>query len=86
MPSKSEQQRKYIFAMRGKYGSKDKAPEDMKWVFNPEWEKVEENEFQSDYEDKIKYEYEPDEDEFRTPQGQNMRYESKVKTYKRIFK
>jgi len=37
MPAKSKQQWKFIFAMRGKYGSKEKAPEDMKWVFDDKW-------------------------------------------------
>ena len=37
MPSKSQQQTKYIWTMRSKYGSKKKAPENMKWVFDKEW-------------------------------------------------
>jgi hypothetical protein len=40
MPAKSKQQFKYIHAMRKKYGSKKKAPKDMKWVFNKEWTDV----------------------------------------------
>lgn len=35
--AKSQQQMKYIYAMRGKYGSKKKAPKNMKWVFDEEW-------------------------------------------------
>lgn len=37
MPAKSQQQMKFIYAMRGKYGSKKKAPKNMKWVFDKEW-------------------------------------------------
>lgn len=37
MPAKSQQQLKYIYAMRHKYASKKKAPKNMKWVFNKEW-------------------------------------------------
>ena len=37
MPARSQQQAKYIWAMRNKYGSKKKAPKNMKWVFDEEW-------------------------------------------------
>ena len=37
MPAKSQQQTKYIWTMRSKYGSKKKAPKNMKWVFDKEW-------------------------------------------------
>jgi len=37
MPAKSQKQFKFIQAMRSKYGSKEKAPEDMKWVFDEKW-------------------------------------------------
>jgi hypothetical protein len=37
MPAKSQQQLKYIWAMRNKYGSKKKTPNKMKWVFDGEW-------------------------------------------------
>lgn len=37
MPAKSQQQMKYIYAMRSKYGTKRKAPKNMKWVFDEEW-------------------------------------------------
>lgn len=37
MPAKSQQQMKFIYAMRGKYGTKRKAPKNMKWVFDEEW-------------------------------------------------
>lgn len=37
MPVKSQQQLKYIWAMRNKYGSKKKTPNKMKWVFDREW-------------------------------------------------
>ena len=37
MPARSQQQAKFIWAMRNKYGSKKKAPKNMKWVFDEEW-------------------------------------------------
>src|ERR1022692_1239683 len=37
MSAKSQQQMKFIFAMRGKYKTKRKAPKAMKWVFDEEW-------------------------------------------------
>ena len=37
MPAKSQQQLKYIWAMRRKYKSKKKAPKNMKWIFDKEW-------------------------------------------------
>lgn len=37
MPAKSQQQMKFIYAMRSKYGTKRKAPKNMKWVFDEEW-------------------------------------------------
>lgn len=43
MPSKSEQQRKWIFVQRDRYKSKENTPEDMKWIWKSEWEKIEEN-------------------------------------------
>jgi len=39
MPSRSKQQYKFIWAMRRKWGSKKKAPKNMKWVFDEEWTK-----------------------------------------------
>lgn len=39
MPARSQQQAKFIWAMRNKYGSKSKAPKNMKWVFDEEWTK-----------------------------------------------
>jgi hypothetical protein len=39
MPATSQQQARYIFAMRNKYKSKRKAPKNMKWVFDEEWTK-----------------------------------------------
>ena len=39
MPAKSQQQMKYIYAMRNKYKSKRKAPKNMKWLFDEEWTK-----------------------------------------------
>ena len=37
MPARSQQQAKFIWAMRNKFGSKKKAPKNMKWVFDKEW-------------------------------------------------
>jgi hypothetical protein len=39
MPARSQQQAKFIWAMRNKYGSKKKSPKNMKWVFDKEWTK-----------------------------------------------
>jgi ribosomal protein S18 acetylase RimI-like enzyme len=39
MPASSQQQAKFIFAMRHKYKSKRKAPKNMKWVFDEKWTK-----------------------------------------------
>ena len=49
MPSSSEQQRKFIFAKRSQYGSRDKAPKKRQWVFDKEWEKVEEDNYMEKY-------------------------------------
>ncbi len=38
--AKSKSQFRYIQTMRSKYKSKDKAPEDIKWVFDKEWTDV----------------------------------------------
>lgn len=43
MPAKSRQQQKLIYAKRDQYGSKEKAPEEWKWVFDDEWSDLEEN-------------------------------------------
>ena len=44
MPSKSEKQRRFIFARRSqllkKYKTKSKVPEKDQWVFKKEWETV----------------------------------------------
>ena len=40
MPAKTKRQFKYIRAMRNKYKSEKKAPENMKWVFGKEWTDV----------------------------------------------
>jgi len=37
MPAKSQQQMKFIYAMRHKYKNKKNAPKSMKWVFDKEW-------------------------------------------------
>lgn len=42
MPSKSDAQRKMIFAKRNQYGSKEKAPKEWKWVFDKGWDTLEE--------------------------------------------
>lgn len=42
MPAKSREQQQMIYAKRSQYGSRDKAPEDWKWVFDSDWNKVEE--------------------------------------------
>ncbi len=40
MPAKSKPHFRYIQAMRRKYGSRKKAPKDMKWVFHKKWTDV----------------------------------------------
>lgn len=37
MPAQSEKQLKYIYYLRNKYGSKEKAPQKHKWAFKKEW-------------------------------------------------
>lgn len=39
MPAVSVKQYKFVMAMRDKYKSVNKAPENMKWVFGKEWDK-----------------------------------------------
>lgn len=39
MPVKSQKQAKYIYSIRGKYGSKAKTPKKDKWVWDDEWVK-----------------------------------------------
>jgi len=41
MPSKSIDQRNYIFSQRGKYKSKENTPGNMKWIWDDEWKKIE---------------------------------------------
>ena len=43
MTSSSEKQRNYIFYLRNKYGSKEKAPEKYKWAFEKGWETIKED-------------------------------------------
>ena len=43
MPAKSKKQLRLIWAIRRKWGSKSKAPKKWKWVFSPEWSKLEES-------------------------------------------
>lgn len=40
MPSSSEQQRKFIFAKRGQYKSKENTPDKWKWIWGKEWETI----------------------------------------------
>jgi len=42
MPSRSEKQRNFIFAKRSEYKTKSNTPEDWQWVWDSEWEKIEE--------------------------------------------
>lgn len=56
MPSKSSQQRKWIFTQRGKYKSKDNTPEDMKWIWEKDWEVIEERNMKR-YERKFEEEF-----------------------------
>lgn len=41
MPSKSEQQRKWIFTQRSKYKSKENTPDNMKWIWEKSWKIIE---------------------------------------------
>lgn len=43
MPSSSEKQRKYIFYLRGKYKSKKNTPKKQQWIWEKEWNKLEES-------------------------------------------
>jgi hypothetical protein len=40
MPSKTEEQRKFIFAKRSQYGSNENTPKDWKWIWESEWEEI----------------------------------------------
>lgn len=42
MPSKSKKQRKFIFAKRNQYKTKANTPKKWQWIWNDEWEKIEE--------------------------------------------
>lgn len=42
MPAKSRKQQKFIFAKRDEYGSKENTPEKWKWIWEKDWEKIEE--------------------------------------------
>jgi hypothetical protein len=42
MPSSTEQQRKFIFAKRGQYKSKENTPDKWKFIWDNDWEKVQE--------------------------------------------
>lgn len=42
MPSKSRKQQKFIFAKRAQYKTKKDTPEKWKWVWEKDWEKIEE--------------------------------------------
>lgn len=41
MPFKSDKQRKYIYYLRDKYGTKKNTPKKHQWVWNKDWEKSE---------------------------------------------
>ena len=43
MPSKSEKQRKFIFARRSQYKTKENTPEKFKWVWEKDWEKIDDS-------------------------------------------
>lgn len=43
MPSHSEKQRKFIYAIRNRYKKKKDTPKKWKWVWNDEWLKVQES-------------------------------------------
>lgn len=43
MPSKSDKQRRYIFALRSKYKSKSNTPKEHLWIWEKGWENVQEN-------------------------------------------
>jgi hypothetical protein len=40
MPSRTEKQRRFIFAKRGRYGTKGKTPKRWLWVWGPEWDRL----------------------------------------------
>jgi hypothetical protein len=42
MTSKSEQQRKYIFHLRGKYKNDSNTPQDQKWIWDSGWNEIKE--------------------------------------------
>lgn len=42
MPSSSEKQRKYIFYLRGKYKNKKNTPKKYSFIWDKDWEKVQE--------------------------------------------
>ena len=42
MPSKTVKQRNYIFYLRGKYKTKEKTPEKDKWIWEADWNEIEE--------------------------------------------
>jgi len=43
MPSKSKKQRNWIFHLRGKYKTQKNTPEKYKWIWEKEWEQIEED-------------------------------------------
>lgn len=42
MPSKSDKQRRYIFALRSKYKSKSNTPKEDMWIWEKDWDKIQE--------------------------------------------
>jgi hypothetical protein len=47
LPSKTEKQRNYIFFLRGKYKNKSNTPEKDRWIWNSEWETIEEQDLET---------------------------------------
>lgn len=51
MPSKTEKQRRLIYAVRNKYKSKSKTPKKWKWVWGDEWLKIKESNIIKNFKD-----------------------------------
>ena len=49
MPSKSKNQRNYIFYLRGKYKNKSNTPKDQAWIWDSGWNEIEEDKNDSVY-------------------------------------
>ena len=55
MPSSTEQQRKFIFAKRGQYKSKENTPDKWKFIWDKDWEKVQERYIPFNFEESTKF-------------------------------